>query len=234
MVGSAEEFWWDTLERLVLDSGPLPAMLAVADDVQTRHVPVPVEARAPLGAGGAHARWRAMRGAEPTPRHQLYVDMWRRLQPLTAGARARAIRGLAEQVGGHREPRGGYLPCTADELRTLARSPVGSVGAHTVSHPELAQLSASDQASEIRDSRAALEALLGCPVTLFSYPFGHAHSFTSQTRKLVREAGYQAACANWTGLVAEGADPLRLPRVYVGDWDGTELCRHLQQMLGEA
>jgi peptidoglycan/xylan/chitin deacetylase (PgdA/CDA1 family) len=175
-----------------------------------------------------------MRGTEPTARHQLYVDLWRRLQPLTAAARARALDALAAQVGGHGEPRRDYLPCTADELRALAGSDVGTVGAHTVSHPELAHLPTGEQASEIRDSRAALEALLGRPVTLFSYPFGHPHSFTSQTRRLVREAGYQAACANWTGLVAEGADPLRLPRVYVGDLEGAVLCRQLDQLFGEA
>lgn len=233
MVGSAREFWWDELERLVLDSGPFPPMLALADDLQTRHLAVPAEARAPLPRGRDERRWRAMDAAQPTARHALYFTLWQLLQPLTAATRARALRALEAQVGAHAEPRGDYLPCSDEELRAFAASPVGTVGAHTVSHPELAGLEPGEQEREITGSRAALEALLDRPVTLFSYPFGQQRSLTPHTRRLVREAGFQAACVNWAGAVDADADPLRLPRVYVTDCDAEALCARLEALFGE-
>ena len=70
-------------------------------------------------------------------------------------------------------------------------------------------------------------------MTLFSYPFGHAHSFTAHTRRLVRDAGFKAACVNWSGRIAADADPLRLPRVYVNDCEAEALGARLEHLFGE-
>src|SRR5205823_8315892 len=50
---------------------------------------------------------------------------------------------------------------TVDELRRLARSPLVTIGAHTVHHPSLAVECITRQREEIEDSRHQLEAWTG-------------------------------------------------------------------------
>lgn len=233
-VGGVREFWWDEVERLTVDAGPLPAALAFPVDGREELLPVPAPAREPPPRGVDEHAWRAWEDSPPTPRHALYHALWRRLQPLRAPERARALDALRSQVGDDGQVRRAQLPCSVDELRTFQRSPQGTVGAHTATHPELSSLSPGEQAREIGESRRTLEALLDGPVTLFSYPFGHPHSYTADSERLVSEAGFEAACLNAGGAPVRTAvsDPMRLPRLYVNDWDAGTLRWHIDTLLG--
>ncbi len=234
VVGRAREFWWDEVERLTLDSGPLPATLTIAADAREEQLDIPPPAREPPPRGVDERAWRAWLHDAPTPRHALYHALWRRLQPLRAPERIRALDSLRAQVGDHGDARSAQLPCTEDELRGFHLSTQGTVGAHTATHPELSALPVGEQAHEIGGSRHALEARLRGRVTLFSYPFGHPHSYTADSERLVREAGYDGACLNAGGApVRTGvSDPMRLPRLYVNDWDAGTLAWHIDGVLG--
>jgi peptidoglycan/xylan/chitin deacetylase (PgdA/CDA1 family) len=233
-VGGLREFWWDEAERLTLDSGPLPATLAFQVEGREQLLEVPPSARAPAGRDVDARAWRAWTDEHPTPRHALYHALWSRLQPLRAPDRTRALDTLREQVGDDGEPRRAQLPCTLEELRGFQRSAQGTVGAHTVTHPELSALAPAEQAREIGDARRELQALLATPVALFSYPFGHLHSYTADSERLVREAGFEAACLNsGAAPVRTGVtDPMRLPRLYVNDWNADVLAWHIDSALG--
>ena len=53
-----------------------------------------------------------------------------------------------------------------------------------------------EQRAEIAGSRRALEDRLGAPVDVFAYPFGRPRvEYTRTTARLVREAGFDHACA---------------------------------------
>jgi peptidoglycan/xylan/chitin deacetylase (PgdA/CDA1 family) len=80
---------------------------------------------------------------------------------------------------------------SAAELRELAATGV-EVGAHSVDHVPLAQMSYEQALEQMRRSRATLEDLLGQAVTTMAYPFG---SCNAQTAKAAAEAGYELACA---------------------------------------
>jgi len=120
---------------------------------------------------------------------------------------------------------------TPDELRRLAASPLVDVGAHTVSHPRLAELPLEEQRREISRGRERLEELLDAPVTGFAYPFGKRSDYTDDTIRLVRELGFEYACATEVGRVGRGSDPFAIPRVRAGDWDGRGLWERLERML---
>lgn len=99
----------------------------------------------------------------------------------------------------------------ADELRALAAAGV-EIGAHSITHPDLSLLDEEEAYRELRGSREQLEDILGAPVTVAAYPFGHA---TAATIAAARRAGFEAACralglGDWT-------DPLDLPRQDVGN-----------------
>jgi peptidoglycan/xylan/chitin deacetylase (PgdA/CDA1 family) len=99
------------------------------------------------------------------------------------------------------------------ELRDLAAAGV-EIGAHTVTHPDLSLLGFEACLREARESKRALEELLGAPVRTFAYPFCR---YSPAAVAAVREAGFDAA------VTCEGRgtwDPYELRRTLVTGKDG--------------
>lgn len=101
---------------------------------------------------------------------------------------------------------------TPGGLRELAAHPLVEIGAHSVTHPYLDEIPSQAAAREIRDSRSALEDVLGSPVTVFAYPHG-AHS--AAVRRLVVEHGYTGAAAVKNALTHRFDDPFAVARFTV-------------------
>lgn len=97
---------------------------------------------------------------------------------------------------------------TEDELRDLQRAGF-ELGAHSVSHPNLAALDAAACEREVADSVAAVAAIAGEPVRTFAYPFC---SYSEPARASVRRAGLLAAV---TCEGRGGFDPYALRRAVV-------------------
>jgi peptidoglycan/xylan/chitin deacetylase (PgdA/CDA1 family) len=131
----------------------------------------------------------------------------------------------------------GLLEKDADVLRRLARlraSPVEAIrpmewhhatamraermeiGAHTYSHPNLAQLSRDAASEELGRSKDIIEQRIGQAVRSVAYPFGKpGRHFTAETVSLVEELGYQTGCqVLFRGVRASDAR-YRIPRFFV-------------------
>jgi peptidoglycan/xylan/chitin deacetylase (PgdA/CDA1 family) len=199
-VGRPREFWWDELLWLVSAAPPRAGPVGLTLD-------------------GAPCDWDGAAGRE-----WLYRALWRRLRSLPYAEQQAALDALAAWAGLPRVVRPSHRPLSADEAARLAASPLVEVGAHTVTHPPLAELPAARRAVEIAESQAACEAVAGRPVTSFAYPYG---SYDAQSLETVRTAGFARGCTTVGGAVTRGAAPLALPRVAVGDWDGETLARRL-------
>ena len=87
------------------------------------------------------------------------------------------------------------------------------IGAHTLTHPQLDQLSPAAMRRELLDSKHALEDRLGVDVTGLSYPFGYS---SRAVRAAAAAAGYAYACAVDNRVDRESDDPFNLPRVTIG------------------
>jgi peptidoglycan/xylan/chitin deacetylase (PgdA/CDA1 family) len=151
----------------------------------------------------------------------------------TAGERQAAIRALARlfksttipvrealreelraQAGGG-ETRSPML--TWDEVREMHRLGM-TIGAHTLTHPNLPNAGLADARVEVAGSKSRLERELDAPVTMFSYPNGGAERYmTREVAGLVREAGFVAATTSWNGLAGPGSDLYALERVQVAE-----------------
>lgn len=121
-----------------------------------------------------------------------------------------------------------------DETLALARLPLISVGAHSLSHRRLAQWPERDARAEIFGCKAALEARLGAPVTSLSYPVGDPGSAGPREFALAREAGFETAVTTRPGMLfPEHANHLHaLPRVSLnGLWQD---LRYLDVLLSGA
>ncbi len=225
-VGGETEFWWDELEGLLIETPSLPASLALTLQGRTHSwslAPSPQE-YPPLAAP---ARWNVTHSSCPTPRHRAYRELAPLLRELDGDTRESVLQDVAGWAGVSRGVRSSHRTMRPDELPRLAGGGLIEIGAHTISHPVLSRLSVDQQRQEVRGSRERLEAILGRPVTSFSYPFGTRGDYTEDTVVAVREAGFRCACSNFGGLVRRGTDAFQLPRYLARDWDGDEFRRRL-------
>jgi len=99
---------------------------------------------------------------------------------------------------------------TWDQVRTLDRSGLVTIGGHTLDHPNLAGLPPAEQQHEIADSKAEIEQQLGHPIHDFAYPYG---AYSDTTIQLVREAGYDTAVTTLPGDYQSPAFQYTLRRV---------------------
>jgi peptidoglycan/xylan/chitin deacetylase (PgdA/CDA1 family) len=106
---------------------------------------------------------------------------------------------------------------TWDQVRAL-RAAGHEIGAHTVTHPDLATLDAERAREEIRGARQRLERELGEPITLFAYPYGRKSSITESVRRIVRGEGFVCCLGAYGGTVGRHDDPLALPRIPISPW----------------
>lgn len=91
-----------------------------------------------------------------------------------------------------------------------------TIGAHTISHPNLPRTEIEEMRREIGGSREAIAAQLGAPVPHFSYPNGRGSAHVNDTvRAVVRRAGFRSAVTSLAGCIQLGADPWGLRRVGV-------------------
>jgi peptidoglycan/xylan/chitin deacetylase (PgdA/CDA1 family) len=227
-IGSEDGFWWDELDRLLLQPGRLPKHLRLQINGKTHRWQLAEAARYPRTEFRRHRRWRAWEDA-PTPRHSLYKSLWRLLQRAPDEERRRVLVELRRWAGVEEEGQSSQPLLSLEQAAALANEDLIEIGAHTVSHPSLASLSLESQRNEIVKSKARLQDIAGRPVTSFAYPYGKRSDYSVQTIALVREAGFTCACSNFPGRVTLSTDAFQLPRLQVEDWEGEEFA---QQLVG--
>jgi peptidoglycan/xylan/chitin deacetylase (PgdA/CDA1 family) len=224
-VGNEREFWWDELERLLLQPGTVPqtVFLRVIGGVFERYLGE--SAHYSTDEYRRHRGWRCGSSA-PTLRHSLYYSLWKLLGSLGEVERRDVLDQLIAWAGGDAMSRMTHRTLSAAELATLQSGGLIEIGSHTVTHPFLSRLSEARQRDEIRRSKADLEAMLDSPVARFAYPHG---DYTMASVAIVQEAGFDCACSTTMESVRPGTDNLQLPRIAVEDWDGEEFARRLSR-----
>lgn len=107
-----------------------------------------------------------------------------------------------------------FLMLNRAELRALVDAGM-EVGAHTLTHSVLSQLSAAEAWCEISESRNKLGEAIGRPVWALAYPFGDAASVTEREREMAERAGFTCAFVNSGGGLGAQVPRFALPRVHV-------------------
>jgi peptidoglycan/xylan/chitin deacetylase (PgdA/CDA1 family) len=102
-----------------------------------------------------------------------------------------------------------------DELKPFAGEPLVSIGAHTVTHCNLAQQPDEIASQEMTMSRVHIESAVQRPVLHFAYPYGDRVAAGRREFALVKAAGFRTAVTTRPGMIyPESADyPTALPRV---------------------
>lgn len=230
-LGGDRLFWWDELEVLLLRPGRLPPVLELDTGTEILRWQLGDDAVYTSETAAARSSWTVLDSDDPGSRQRIYRELSVRLRGLDETARDRVLDAL-RSVGERNDSVDGELPrpLTLDELRRLASGDLVDIGAHTVTHPTLSRLEADVQREEITGSRQQLEGALGRPVVSFAYPYGGASDFDQTTALIVRDAGFDHACANMSSRLERGTDVYRLPRILVRDCGGAELARILADL----
>ena len=107
------------------------------------------------------------------------------------------------------------------EIAALARHPLATIGAHTISHKMLAKWPLDIAKAEMLGSKERIEHVLGRPVRHFAYPVGDPTSAGQREFALARELGFASAVTTRPGMIFPGHKhhTTALPRVSVnGNW----------------
>ena len=212
-----ENLWWDELAKLILDPETRQAEVGLSLHGCQHAFVFPPQPGESEGVD-PHRLWRAWEDV-PGPRQTAYLSLYRLLVNLSDAERDNAmqqLRSRATPYADHKQHR-----CmTETELKELAQGDLVEIGAHTMTHPVLAQLPPEKQQYEIGTSKQRLEMLTGKFVTSFAYPYGKKNHYTRHTVKTVEANGFDCACSNFGGLVTRSSNRFALPRFQPMDWDG--------------
>jgi peptidoglycan/xylan/chitin deacetylase (PgdA/CDA1 family) len=228
---TCREFFWDELDRLLLQPGEAPAVLRVPVGTETYRANLRDCARYDEQAWRGHRGWNLSCPTDPTARQKVYRELCPLLEPLDDEARQAALSTVRAWAGAAPSGRPTHRTMTAAEMSSLAAGGQIEVGAHTVTHPVLSTLPPDRQEAEIRQGKADLERALGRPVKGFSYPFGGRAHYGRDTVSAVKGAGFEYACTTSPGLVRPGSGAYEMPRELVRDWDGDTFLQQLRGWL---
>ncbi|NER47748.1 MAG: polysaccharide deacetylase family protein [Symploca sp. SIO1A3] len=226
-LNSHREFWWDELDRVLLQPGRLPEKLSLNINGSAHQWE--------LGAAVDYSEEEHQRdyarqawAAQPGTRLFFYHSVWQLLQPLPEQHRYQAMDEILTWAEAEPVARETHRSMFPEEVHTLEQGGVVEVGAHTVNHPLLSAHSTVLQQDEIKQSKVDLEKLLGHPVKTFAYPYG---AYTKETVPLVEEAGFVCACSTVEDTVWRESDRFELPRFDAINWNGKEFEQRLLSWL---
>ena len=208
MLEQKKEFWWDELERLLFVGEDIPREFQLEDNEFQCHWNTSTYEYRKNCYTGLHYLMKNF--INPYKREEWLLQLW-------------------EWRGQKRSVREGNLPVSADDCRKLAESRMISIGAHTVSHPSLANLSKEEQETEIKTSIDSLSQILKKKITLFSYPFGGPGiDFNDDTIEICRKYGILKAASTENKLWDTSVNPYRIPRKIVRDWTIGEFGKQIE------
>jgi peptidoglycan/xylan/chitin deacetylase (PgdA/CDA1 family) len=101
-----------------------------------------------------------------------------------------------------------------------------TIGSHSHTHSNLARLDEDSQRRELTISKQILETRAGCEIKALAYPYGWPGTYTSRTKAIASQAGYQLAFASREGTNQSNAfDLWEISRLGVGSGDSLILLR---------
>lgn len=148
-----------------------------------------------------------------------YEDFYTTVLPLLRKYNARAT----VYVINHYIGRTGFL--NQRQLEEIRDSGLVEIGAHTLDHAYLKDLSDEVAYTQMRESKLDLEKRLHINVRTLAYPYG---AFAARTVPLARKAGFSAAVSVVPGAVQTQDEILYLYRIRSGYFGGSNMVHLLE------
>jgi peptidoglycan/xylan/chitin deacetylase (PgdA/CDA1 family) len=168
--------WWVALEQVIAK--------ASAIDVPISGVMIRLDTATPATKQAAYERMHDWLRALPTEH-----DMQREISSL-------CMRHGVDETSIARE-----LCLSWEELKGFAADPLVTIGAHTITHCNLARQSEDAAAFELAASRARIETALQRPVLHLAYPYGDRIAAGAREFRLAQAAGFKTAVTTRPGMI---------------------------------
>lgn len=203
-VNSNREFWWDELEQLLLlgESFNTSVLFDLLDIMKEKAATISL-------------------GKSPV---EVYLSIWERIFLMSAIKKEQFFEELCKRTGKKLITRSSHRILTKEEFLCIGHNPNWEIGAHSVSHYPLAELSKDSQRVEIVGCKDYIESVLKRQIQYFSYAHG---SFSDETESLLDEMGFRAAFTTKYGIVSNKSDIFHLPRLQVKNWPACSFGRIL-------
>lgn len=120
---------------------------------------------------------------------------------------------------------------SVSELQELAKNPLITIGAHTVTHCSLKWQSRQEQINEIRESKKFIETVIKKEVSNFAYPFGTANDYTSETIDILKSEGFKRAGVVKNELITDETDVFQIPRFTVRNYELSEFKNFIDKII---
>lgn len=206
-----EEFWWDALERICLQTPTLPDSLMLS---RPEPISLKIESHGHIGI-------------DALSRSELYFKLCEIVLKIPSGIRDIFIEDLKAWSSNNTD-RASYLTMRRQELLNLDSNPLFNLGAHTVTHPFLANYSYDYQKKEIIESINFLEQLTKNPIKHFAYPHG---GHNNSTLEILTQLGLKLAFTTNQGHFDRDSHPFTIPRLHVKNWDGSLFASELRKWM---
>jgi peptidoglycan/xylan/chitin deacetylase (PgdA/CDA1 family) len=168
--------WWVALERAVAK--------ATSIEVEIGGTAVRIDAASPAAKQAAFDR----------------LHDWLRALPGEHDVR-REISALCRRHGVDEAAIARELCLSWDELKSFADDPLVTIGAHTITHCNLARQSEDVALHELTASRRRIEEALGREVLHLAYPYGDKFAAGTREFALAQAAGFKTAVTTRPGMV---------------------------------
>jgi peptidoglycan/xylan/chitin deacetylase (PgdA/CDA1 family) len=168
--------WWVALERVIAKAPSIEAPI-----------------------GGTATR---LDTSTPAAKHDAFDRMhgWLRMLP-TEHDMEREISALCERHDVDETSIARELCMPWEELKAFAADPLVTIGAHTITHCNLARQSEETASFELATSRARIEAALQRPVLHLAYPYGDRIAAGQREFRLAKAAGFKTAVTTRPGMI---------------------------------
>jgi peptidoglycan/xylan/chitin deacetylase (PgdA/CDA1 family) len=182
--------WWIALERVIAGTDAVEAEIG--------GVPTRLDTSTPAAKQTAFER----------------LHDWLRALPGEHDLR-REVTALCARYGVDETAIGREFCMSWDELKPFSDDPLVTIGAHSITHCNLAKQTEETASHEIAMSRARIESALQRPVLHLAYPYGDRVSAGPREFTLARAAGFKTAVTTRPGMIfRESANHMTaLPRV---------------------
>jgi peptidoglycan/xylan/chitin deacetylase (PgdA/CDA1 family) len=126
---------------------------------------------------------------------------------------------VTEKIGGVNDwdgiERGKLRLMNSTQIRQMTEDGI-QFQPHSTAHRHLLSTNHKELDYEIRQSMVQLQSITGNKPKCFAYPYGE---YNANIRRIVINAGYEAACTTWPGLNYQSTDLFQLKRINVSGQD---------------
>lgn len=102
-----------------------------------------------------------------------------------------------------------------ENIRELSKDPLCTIGNHTYSHLAFRGCTDEEILADIRKASDEMEKNVGLKMYHFAFPFGEATAVSQHDVDLIKKIGFKTSATTNDGLVCYGTDLLELPRLFV-------------------